>query len=136
VKSVAYFFPLLFLAILSCTPKSGAKMTATTATAPKPTTSPYLGTWNYAVPGTPMGDVTGKLILKLENGLIKGHIESDGTVSIIEDLKLEDRSLTGNIFYSGTLVKMEGIFDGDKYSGNLIADGAGTFKIMASRADK
>ena len=108
----------------------------TAATAAKPTTSPYLGSWNYAVPGTPMGDVTGKLILKMENGMIKGHIENDGTVSIIEDLKLEDKSLTGNIFYSGTLVKLEGMFDADKYSGNLHTDGAGSFKITATRAPK
>jgi len=102
----------------------------------QPLTSPYLGAWNYTVPGTPMGDVTGKLVLKMENGLIKGYVENEGSISLIEDLKLEDKLLTGNIFYSGTLVKMEGLFDGDKYQGNLIADGAGNYKIIASRVPK
>ena len=134
MKTLPYIFPFLFTIFVACSPKSGAK---TAITESKPLlSSPYLGSWNYTVPGTPMGDVTGKLILKQEGDLIKGYVESDGTVSVIEDLKLEDKSLTGNIFYSGTLVKMEGMFDGDKYTGNLIADGAGTFKIMASRTPK
>lgn len=134
MKTIPYILLFLFIVVVSCSPKSGSKSAA--AESKQPLASPYIGSWNYTVPGTPMGDVTGKLILKLEGDLIKGYVESDGAVSVIEDLKLEDKSLTGNIFYSGTLVKMEGMFDGDKYSGNLIADGAGTFRIMATRAPK
>lgn len=83
-----------------------------------------------------MGDVTGKLVLKMENNVLKGHIEADGSVSLIEDIKLENNKLSGNIFYSGTLVRMDGIFEGDKFKGNLNADGTGAFNITATRIPK
>lgn len=135
MKSSFVFLPVFIaIAMAACTPKAASKMTETKAA--EPTQSPYLGTWNYSVPGTPMGDVSGKLILKMENGQVKGHIEADGSVSVIEDLKLEEKSMTGNIFYSGSLVKLEGMFEGDKYNGSLVVDGAGTFKIMATRVPK
>ena len=95
---------------------------------------PYLGDWTYTVPGTPLGDVTGKMTLKSENGVIKAFLENNGETTELSEFKLEDKNISGIFYYSGTPVRLEGVFESlNSLSGKLTADGAGVFPMKASR---
>jgi len=128
-----FFFPALLLALLiiSCSPKAAKPMEAAAPAAPA---IPYLGDWTYTVPGTPLGDVTGKMILKSDNGVIKAFLETNGETTELSEFKLEDKNISGIFYYSGTPVRLEGVFESpNSLTGKLTADGAGVFAMKASR---
>lgn len=124
------FFLIAFMALLfvSCSPKTAKPLEAAAPSIP------YLGDWTYTVPGTPLGDVTGKMSLKSENGVIKAFLETNGETTELSEFKLEDKKISGIFYYSGTPVRLEGMFESlNSLTGKLTADGAGVFPMKASR---
>lgn len=116
------------LLIVSCSPKAVKPIEAAAPSIP------YLGDWTYTVPGTPLGDVTGKMTLKSENGVIKAFLETNGEITELSDFKLVDKNISGIFYYSGTPVRLEGMFESlNSLTGKLTADGAGVYPMKASR---
>lgn len=120
MKRLAIIF--LFLTVIGC---SGSK---------KVIYSP-VGSWNYTVVGTPNGDAKGTFILtRMENG-IKGMFKSNEYgESNMENLSIgENNELKCTMYLSGIDLSLNGIFEGDTFSGNVDAGQTGTFPITATR---
>ena len=120
MKRLAIIF--LLLTVIGC---SGSK---------KIVYSP-VGVWDYIVVGTPDGDATGTFILtSMEDG-IKGMFKSNeyGESNMENLLVGENNKLNCTMYLSGIDLSLNGIFEGDTFSGNVDAGQTGTFPITATR---
>ncbi len=90
------------------------------------------GTWDYEVE-TPDGNVTGEMIVAMEDGeytvTIKSDIYGDMT---LEDITFEKNVMEGTISVEGQSMEMEMKFDGDEMEG-AVYTGEDELAITAER---
>jgi len=93
------------------------------------------GTWDYEVE-TPDGNVTGEMIVAMEDGeytvTIKSDIYGDMT---LEDITFEKNVMEGTISVEGQSMEMEMKFDGDEMEG-AVYTGEDELAITAERQKK
>lgn len=113
---------ILFLAAVSLNAEEWSKQT----------TYDPSGTWDYEVE-TPDGNVTGEMIVKLEEGeyevVIKSDVYGDLTVS---DITFEKMVMEGEIAVEGQSMSVEFEFDGDDMEG-AVYTGEDELAITAER---
>lgn len=85
--------------------------------------APYLGNWEYAVEDLPV-DIDGTMIISKVEGILKASLSNP-----MGDMDLDAVSIVEGVFKAeldadGTLVEIEGTFEGDTYAGYLMAQGA------------
>jgi hypothetical protein len=83
----------------------------------------YLGDWEYVVEELPV-DIDGTMTLSKEEGVLKALLSNP-----MGDMELDAVSIVDGVFKAeldadGTLVEMEGTFEGDAFAGYLSAQGA------------
>lgn len=93
------------------------------------------GTWDYEVE-TPDGNVTGEMIVALEDGEYSVTIKSDiyGDMTL-EDITFEKNVMEGTISVEGQSMEMEMKFDGDEMEG-AVYTGEDELAITAERQKK
>ncbi|OEK01081.1 hypothetical protein BFP97_05975 [Roseivirga sp. 4D4] len=93
------------------------------------------GTWDYEVE-TPDGNVTGEMIVAMEDGEYSVTIKSDiyGDMTL-EDITFEKNVMEGTISVEGQSMEMELKFDGDEMEG-AVYTGEDELAITAERQKK
>ena len=112
------FCALVF--IVACSPKSKL-----------PAWSP-VGNYSYVVEDTPMGNVTGTLIITEENEAYQVKMASPQGSMDLYDTKIMDKKLSGKFDFDGTPMEVEGSFEGDSFKG-VILSGFGNFPISGTK---
>ena len=78
----------------------------------------YLGEWEYEIEEIP-ADIDGTFVLSREEGVLKGTmITPMGDVSTL-DITLVENALTASFDAGGTILDLEGTFEGDAYAGRF-----------------
>lgn len=85
--------------------------------------APYLGNWEYVVEDLPV-DIDGTMIISKVEGVLKASLSNP-----MGDMDLDAVSIVEGVFKAeldadGTLVEIEGTFEGETYAGYLMAQGA------------
>jgi hypothetical protein len=88
------------------------------------TRSTYVGNWDYLVRNVPDGDLTGLLIIRVEEDGYKCHVlSSDGMADFdMEQCTIEDNILTGYYYQDGNRVDITGAFSEEKLFGTVRFD--------------
>ena len=90
------------------------------------------GSWDFVVKNTPEGDVNGVLVLtKNGDGYTATMSTPDGNIEL-DDVKVEDKTFTAVLNYSGYQLDVEGKFEGESLNGT-IAMGYDSFTLTATR---
>ncbi len=84
---------LLILGALLALAACGTSKTAATAAV-----SPFVGTWGYTVSDTPLGSMSGDLVISQENGAYTGYMTGSGQQYKFENLSVEGNKLTGSFY--------------------------------------
>ena len=82
--------------------------------------NPYVGTWDYIVEELPV-DIDGTFVIAEEEGVLKGTLINPMGEMNLDMITIEENVLKAEIDAEGTLVELEGTFEGDSYSGMLYA---------------
>lgn len=85
--------------------------------------NPYVGTWDYVVEEIPV-DIDGTFVLTEEEGVLKCTLINPMGEMELDEIAIEEGELKASIDADGTLVELEGTFEGDSYSGMLYAQGS------------
>jgi hypothetical protein len=96
------------------------------------TNASVVGTWSFIVKGTPQGDVNGNMILSVNEGILKGLINSGGVQTDIRDIKVENNVLSGVFDFNQMTINMKGTFSESSYKGSVETQGY-TFPMTATK---
>lgn len=91
-----------------------------------------IGTWDYIISGTPVGDLGGILVIGKEGENYTGSMEGDYLSGPLEGVAVENDNFTATTYYSGTPLQITGAFEGSSFSGALSAD-VGNFSMTAQK---
>ncbi len=127
------FSSLLLLSLigLAC---NTSKTAATAPVTAAPTLSAYAGTWAVSVAETPLGNVTGDMLLtETAGGALGGIFTAEGTSYPLEYVKLTDRGFETSFYLPdyGTNVPM--VLTGDPAAGSLMGMTMGEYTTTARR---
>jgi len=88
------------------------------------TRSTYVGNWDYTVRNLPDGDLTGLLIIRVEDDGYGCHVQSaDGMADFdMEHCAIEDNILTGYYYQQGSRIDVTGTFSEEKLFGTVRID--------------
>lgn len=95
------------------------------------------GDWNYSITGTPDGDFTGVMKVTQQDKAYKSVLGARGQEMPLEKFAYnpETKKVTGELYYSGTLVSLDATLEGDAMSGSMSAGGM-DFPFKATRVKK
>ena len=97
--------------------------------ASKKITNPFLGSWDYTIANTPMGDVNGELVFtESEEKAISGLMMSDQGTLDMNNVQIEGNTISGDLMFEGTPLKMEASLEGTQMTG-MIRSEFGDFPI-------
>jgi hypothetical protein len=88
------------------------------------TRSTYVGNWDYTVLNLPDGDARGLLVIRVEDGGYRCHVQSsDGMAEFdMENCTIEDNILTGHYYQDGNRIDITGTFSEEKLFGTVRVD--------------
>lgn len=92
------------------------------------------GSWDYIVPGTPNGDVLGKMVLTEIEDVFSGKLISDQGDLNLESVSYSEKQLSCIFYYQGMEFSLTGTFERDTFTG--VIDGGsqvGSFPFTAER---
>jgi hypothetical protein len=121
MKNLLYIF-LGLLLLTSCASTKTSK-------APSPT-----GNWDYTITGTPEGDFVGVMTISEVDKIYSAKMAtSAGEVPLDKYLyDKETKKMSGEFYYSGTLVLFDAVFAVDQIDGGMSAGGM-SFPFKATR---
>ncbi len=91
------------------------------------------GSWDYIINETPMGDVSGVLVLKkVENGWT-GSLNSPQGALALSNISVADRNLNATFEFDGTPLQIDANFESDTMlKGNIVSE-FGNFPLSANK---
>ena len=104
---------------------------ACSTTSKLPAWSP-IGNYDYVVEDTPMGNVTGTMMITQNGEGYSVKLASPQGSMDLMDTQIVDKKLTGRFEFDGTPMDVEGNFEGDKFTG-VILSGFGNFPLSATK---
>lgn len=121
MKNLLYIFLGLFL-LSSC---------ASTKASKTPTPA---GNWDYTITGTPEGDFAGVMTISIVDKIYSAKmVTSAGEITIDKFLyNKETKKMSGEFYYSGTLVLFDAVLVVDQIDGGMSAGGM-SFPFKATR---
>jgi hypothetical protein len=84
------------------------------------------GDWDYSVTGTPEGDFTGLMTIAQVEQKYTAKFKLSGYDTNLDKFLYDSKTkkMTGEFYYSGTLVIFTGLLEGDAISGSMSAGGS------------
>lgn len=91
-----------------------------------------VGSYDYTVEDTPMGNVTGVLMIdKNGEGYTAKMVSPQGAIDM-DNVEVMDKKLTCKFEFDGTPMEVEGNFEGTEFKG-VILSGFGNFPLTATK---
>ncbi len=82
----------------------------------------FIGIWEYTISDTPEGDFKGNMVITKESDAYRVTISNDQRASELEDVLIEEKTLSGTYDYQGYQVDLKGVFEGELFKGNVGVD--------------
>lgn len=104
----------------------GLLIASSCATSKMSKSSSPAGDWNYTVTGTPEGDFTGLMTITQTEQKYTAKFKLSGYDTNLEKFLYDSKTkkMTGEFYYSGTLVLFTGLLEGDAINGSMSAGGS------------
>ena len=101
--------------------------------AAKKIVDPAIGAWEYTVSGTPNGDYSGIMYIAKEGEMYTGKLTGDTGELSLDDVKIESGKMTCSFSAQGYELDMEGTFEGESFTGDVLFDAYTKFPVKATK---
>lgn len=91
-----------------------------------------IGTWEYIIAGTPVGDLNGVFVIAKEGENYTGSLDGAYLSSPLENITVKDSNLNCTLYYSGTPLQMTGTFEDNSFTGEF-SSSYGSFPMTAQK---
>jgi hypothetical protein len=128
-----YVLTFVFLLVSACsTSRSAVAPASSPAEKKMEAVDPYMGTWSYEVADTPMGTVTGDMVINKNAEGYEGYLENEMGKTPLYNFKVMGNALDANFDYEGYQISVKGNFEGESFKGEMGAESM-VFPMKAER---